>query len=135
MEPNIVRLRVSGRLSDKELMSKFRLVLDYSPSRETEIILLCDYSEFDIPLGYVFGSIEDLNGQVVFTGDIILKKVTQQFVLSFDSVPQGWKTICKFEFVEQRIPEMVRTLPAASFWVGADPSLVLRGPLQTLNIQ
>jgi len=122
-----IRLGVSGRLSDKELMSKFRLVLDYSPSKESEIILLCDFSRFDIPIGYVFNGIEDINGDLVFRGAIVLKKVTQQFVLPFDSLPQGWKSICKFEFLQNDIPEIVRSLPATSYWVNADVSLVLKG--------
>ncbi len=127
MELEKIHLRVSGRLSDKELMSKFRLVLDYSPSRAWEVVLLCDLSLCDIPIGYGFNRIEDLEGKVVFKGLIVLKKVTQQFVLPFDALPKGWKTICKFEFADQLVPEVIRRLPAASYWVNAQASLVLQG--------
>ena len=122
-----MQLQVSGRLSDTALTSKCRLALDYRLSKAWEVVVLCELWLCDIPLGYGFSRIEDVDGQVVFKGLVVLKKLTQQFVLPFDALPKGWKTICKFELAGKWVPKAIRSLPAASYWVNEATSLVLRG--------
>jgi hypothetical protein len=67
-------IRVSGIFS-KELIPRFKGILDYSDITINETILFCDYSDFDVPLEHVFNSIEYDNGEKLIDGPIVLKKL------------------------------------------------------------
>ena len=111
---NKVVLRIVGVFS-KELFHSFKGVFDNSDISNNEWILFCGYSDFDVPLEYTFNSILNDKEEVIFKGQIILKKVTQQWAEYFDMIPHGYKTICKFEFKEG-IPDAVKKLPVVKSW-------------------
>ncbi|MGG9961413.1 hypothetical protein [Ferruginibacter sp. SUN106] len=72
-------------------------------------VFFCDYSNCDIPVGHVFDTIQ-IDNIIVADCQIILKRVSQQFLKPFDYIPEGWQTICEFEFIG-KVPEII----AASF--------------------
>ena len=90
-----IKVKVLGRLSNK-VLGLYKGVLDV---KENDVVLFCDYSEFDIPVGYCFTRVVK-SDNTILNCKVLLKKVSQQFLKPFDEIPHGWKTICKFEFVD-----------------------------------
>ena len=50
---------------------------------------------------------------------VTLSKVTQQFDVKDDIIPQGWKTICKFEFPDGE-PNSFANLKTVNNWTSDD---------------
>lgn len=92
----------------------------------SEVLLLCDYSASDIAIGYRFSSIQDPDDKLLFSGEIVLKGVTQEFMKSFDEIPNGWKTICKFQFIGKDPPSIILSLPKKKSWLDSKPLLIFR---------
>lgn len=114
------RIKVIGRL-DKKLYHLFIDGLDLKNLQSNQVILFCDYSSFDIPVNYLFTKILDAQkGESVFDCQITLKSVSQQLLKPFDSIPLGWKTVCKFEVVNDRIPHVINDLPEVKGWTSFD---------------
>src|SRR5688572_15151440 len=118
-------LKIIGR-SVEYLPEKLLNVLSYSQDKQNEILMFCDFSEFDIPTGYVFKDIVDIINEKEFSGYITLKNVSQQFALSYDMIPKGHKTICKFEVREKEILTLIKSLPMVEDWKGHKPCLILK---------
>jgi hypothetical protein len=116
-------LKVVGILPEK-LFTSFGDVLGCNKMTDNEIVLFCDYSRFDIPIGYAFSTIRDSRHVVLYSGSISLEGATQSFALKYDSIPKGHKTLCKFKFKEG-VPESIRTLPTLNDWYGAKTYLIL----------
>ena len=123
--PTNIELKVVGILS-KKLFLSFGKVLDANKLENNEIILFCDYSSFDIPVGYIFNTIMDSSGSKCFSGNILLRNVSQAFALEFDSIPKGHKTICKFQFAEG-IPEVVKKMSVIDDWYESDMYMIFSG--------
>src|SRR5688572_32402570 len=104
----MIELKILGK-AEKNVCELFSEVMSDNRNLENEIILFCDYSGFDIPVGYVFKKIIDANSNE-FSGELILKSVSQQFARPFDMVPMGWKTICKFEIKDIFLLEILNSL-------------------------
>jgi hypothetical protein len=114
------RLKIIGRL-DKVFDPLFIDGLDLKEIQENQVILVCDYSEFDIPVNHIFSGITDKQKDAsVLNCQIILKSVSQQMFKPFDEIPHGWKTICKFEFVNGLIPDIIYDLPEVRGWTNLD---------------
>lgn len=80
-----------------------------------EIAAFCDFSEFDIHLNYNFQKISTHEGNTIYNGRYILKKVTQDFLIEYDSIPKGHKSICKFQFVDKDGFDLIKsTIPEIS---------------------
>jgi hypothetical protein len=94
-----IQLKVRGLLS-KKLDPLFEKVLVINETN-FEIAAFCDYSFFNIPLNHNFKRISDSNGSEIYNGSYILKKVTQAFLVEYDSIPKGHKSICKFQFIDK----------------------------------
>lgn len=94
----------------KNLHSKFAEVLQINHEENSTLCLFCDYSNFDIEIGYEFTKITTSDNPTVFSSRIELIKVSQQWSLPFEYIPRGHWTICKFKFHE-RFPESVLRLP------------------------
>jgi hypothetical protein len=109
-----VKIKVIGKLKEN-LKVNFTEVLDLNNLRSNELVLFCDYSEFDIPIGYCFTEIIGQNSNE-FGMKIILRNVSQQLLFPFEEIPHGWKTICKFEFIDGFIPDEVLDLPVLTGW-------------------
>lgn len=121
-----MKLRVVGRLDD-ELIKKYEKVLEcHNSKKKLQIILFCDFSEFNIPIGHNFKTIENMKGETIFISDIILKKVSQQFILPFDFVPHGWETICKFQLLEKSIEKLLEQLPTIKDWSESSVFFILK---------
>ncbi|MFT4155700.1 hypothetical protein [Parafilimonas sp.] len=108
------KLKIVGIASD-DLMRKHKIF--YSKAiTPNEILLFCDYSSIDIPIGYEFNFIENSDWTVLFSGTIRLKEITQEFMLPYDQIPKGHKSICKFEFINTNVPKLLLDLPTISDW-------------------
>ena len=116
-----MKIKVLGRLSI-EMLNLYKDVLDV---KESDVILFCDYSEFDIPVGYGFSQIIT-KGNTILSCKVLLKGVSQQFLKPFDEIPYGWKTISKFEFVNGIIPDEIQMLPLLDDWIYTEKYLVFQ---------
>lgn len=116
-----IRIKIIGRLDDEMLL---RSLEAFKPSSlgSNEILLFSDYSEFDIPIGYSFDEIVSESGVRTVSGKIKLIGVTQQMQVAFDEVPKGWKTICRFVFLDG-IPDIISDLPLLKNWEHTDQYL------------
>lgn len=108
-------IKVVGILSES-LNNKFSNI--FKPwDKKKDIVLLCDYSEFDILVKHVFNEIivyEKTPKSIVCK--VLLKKISQEFFKEYDMVPKGHKTICLFEFLDGKIPELIYKLPVIEGW-------------------
>ena len=116
-------LHVCG-LAHQKILKQLKDILDYDANDEAAIIVFCTFSGFDIPIGYTFSKILNNNNEIVFSGNFVLEGVSQQFFKPFDEVPHGWKTICKFRFINSTVPKIIRRLPSINGWYDADPTLI-----------
>jgi hypothetical protein len=79
------------------------------------LILFCDYSEYDIPIGSIFSCVQKGN-DVIYSGNIVLLSVTQEFFSPFDYIPKGWKTICELEFKNGIPVSLKNQIPIIDNW-------------------
>lgn len=118
-----VQLRIMGRPS-KGIIDKFKKALDSDVKQGSGIILFCDYSNYDVPIGQIFNVVKDLGGNVLYSGAISLKKVTQEFLISYDFIPKGHKTICLFEVMDNSIKEILSIIPPIDDWYNSKRVLI-----------
>ncbi|QJB35666.1 hypothetical protein HF329_31985 [Chitinophaga oryzae] len=114
-------LKILGRASDS-IRAKYMQVFNID---KNDVLLFCDFSEFDIPLGTVFTVIEDMEGSKYTVEEAVLKSVSQGFFLPFDMVPRGHKTICLFSFLAGP-PEIIQRLPVISDWYESKGYFILQ---------
>jgi hypothetical protein len=123
MESNIMELRVVGRLT-KDLINKYKDILEYfSNNNASEIILFCDFSEFEINKNYLFNNIR-VNENIIAC-PLLLKSISQEYMLPFESIPIGWKTVCKFEILEADNIKLINSLPEINEWSESNTVFVL----------
>lgn len=79
------------------------------------LLLFCGYSDYEIPVGYVFNKITK-EDEIMCTASITLKAVTQQYFKPFDCIPNGWKTISEFEFDVSTYEMMKKQMPIIDDW-------------------
>jgi len=120
-----IELKVVGKLS-KKLFDKFNDSLITKGLEFNELILFCDYSDFDIPIGHCFQSVREPDKQSPFYCNIILKKISEEFGISLELIPKGYKTICKFKFIDKNIPEIIKNIPEIIDWYESGTKLILR---------
>lgn len=117
-------IKIFGVLS-KELEYKFKHVLNL-PIKKNEFIFFCDYSSYDIPIGFVFTKIRnDKTNQIFDNYKLRLMKVTQEHVIEYDMIPKGHKTLCKFENVDDKLIEPLKNLPSILSWEETENSVTL----------
>jgi hypothetical protein len=114
MSQEIIRLRVVGTLPRK-WFPKYDKALTLDKYEKKDSVLFCDFSNFDIPLGFCFKAIRNMTGDELFRGDIELMSVSQAFAIAFDYIPKGHKTICRFRF-KTGIPDIISSLPTVEDW-------------------
>lgn len=110
-----ISIKVLG-ITSKETLKSLNKGFFGEDNPEKEITLFVGHSSFDIPIGFKFEKIANTAGSLIEQTPIILKKVTQQFGILFEEIPHGYKTICRFEFTEGKIPSSVRMLPIIKGW-------------------
>lgn len=112
----MIELRLLGRPTIA-IMNKFKKVFELYKNEKTPfIILFCDFSEFEIPIGHHFRYIEIDKKRLLLKGLIILKSISQEHAILFESIPVGWKTICKFEILETADIDVFNILPEINQW-------------------
>ncbi|MFY0256492.1 hypothetical protein ACDQ55_21365 [Chitinophaga sp. 30R24] len=116
-----IKVKVLGRLSNK----MFNLYKDVLDVKENDVVFFCDYSEFDIPVGYCFTGVVKSDNTILGC-KIRLKSVSQQFLKLFDEIPHGWKTIGNFEFIDGIIPDEVQMLPLLDDWIYSEKYLLFQ---------
>jgi len=114
-----IKVKVLGRLSSR-LYNLYKEVMNI---REGDVLLFCDYSEFDIPVGYSFTQVLKRDNTAI-SCKVLLRGVSQQFLKPFDEIPHGWKTVCRFEFVDGYVPDEIDMLPLLETWVDTGNYLV-----------
>lgn len=115
------KLKLLGRASNSvqaKYMQKFEM-------HENDVLFFCDFSEFDISLGTVFTTVEDMEGSEYFIGKAVLKSVSQGFFLPFDMIPKGHKTICVFDFLSDP-PAVIQRLAVIDDWYESREYLILQ---------
>jgi hypothetical protein len=122
MSNEIVKLKIVGVLSRK-WFPKFNKSLSLDKFAKNEVVLFCDFSSFDIPLGFRFKSIRSPTNVELFRGDIELTAISQAFAINFDYIPKGHKTLCKFRFNDQ-LPLAVSSFPIVEDWYELDTFLI-----------
>ena len=120
----IIELRTVGKAT-KDLINKFRNTFPFYQNDKKEIILFCDYSEFEIPQDYIFTSIHVGNKKSIFTSPVILKVISQEYFLRLHSIPIGWKTICLFEINENSDITLFNSLSEINEWSESETFYVL----------
>jgi Fic family protein len=118
------QVRVSGIISagSKKLIDKGFTVK--GDERRT-LDLFCFYSELEIPIGATFNCFEKNNIQTLLKEEAVLIAVTQQVGKPFEVIPEGWKTISKFEFSEKDVNDLKRELPVIDSWTYLDDKFYL----------
>lgn len=119
-----MELKIIGKPTS-EVIESYQNVLRYNRSNTSEVILFCDYSEFDIPVDQTFNYIENTQGKKVYSDPFTLVNISQEFGLPFDIIPRGYKTICKFSFIG-KIPPAIKEIPTIKTWHEASVCLVLK---------
>jgi hypothetical protein len=119
-----IRLKVVGIMSNN-LLFTFGKLLSFDGKSIDEVVLFCDYSSFDVPIGYSFKTIQDSNASILYSGSMILVSVTQAYAIAYDSIPKGDKTICMFKFPNTNVPNIIYTLPIVTGWYSSDKCLFL----------
>lgn len=125
MNEEKIQLIIVGNL-DKSLFSDYKETLGCECLTEGEILSFCDYSKYEIPVGYNFNAIKDWEGNVVFNGPIVLEKISQEFFKPYYSIPKGHKTICKFKFLGNEIPKDITSLPVIKDWYESTKYLIFQ---------
>ncbi len=87
--------------------------------------VFCDFSKYDIPVGYFFSKVFDSSKVVVYSGTIELVAVTQQYLQPLELVPSGWKTICTFCFDDEGRGYPFDKLKKISDWYDSLDYLIL----------
>ena len=109
-----MELKVVGRLTP-ELIQKYKHVLGYSPgSYALEILLYCDFSEFEIPTNHVFEHIRFNENS--FDCSLLLKRISQEYMLPLEAIPVGWKTVCLFELLTTENSDLFGQLSEITQW-------------------
>lgn len=115
-----MEVKVLGKCSDS-ILNDFQAQEIFVGLKANEVILFCDYSNFNIPIYSRFNSVR-LKDEIIITDvSINLKEVSQQFFKTYNMIPIGWKTLCRFEFNdEEKLKEIVDILPEISGWDFSD---------------
>lgn len=114
MELNKYWLQVFGQISTEILKDYLHTFHQNKSLPKNHIVLFCDRSPIDIPINHKFITIK--KGQLVLSpNEIYVVSISQQFFISLDYVPAGWKTICEFDFVSG-IPQIIYQLPMLKEW-------------------
>lgn len=119
-----MELKILGKVN-KDLLFKLKYVLE-SNSLSSELIVFCDYSLFNIPVGHSFKKIYNSEGKCIYNGEILLNRVTQENGLIYKLIPYGYKTICKLVFPRNDMPnELTNNIPIKD-WYNSTTYYVLR---------
>lgn len=83
-----MEIQITGLVS-KEHSEKLKISL-----MDNCIACFVDYSSYDIPIQYVFKSAKYKDSIKMYSGDFQVVYITQQFGISWNNIPKGWKTVC-----------------------------------------
>jgi hypothetical protein len=106
-------LTLQGRVN-QEVLKKLKVRTLLSPNKEWFFV---DYSSSDISLGKSFDVLMEGENKRLLPNASTIKilSITDQFGHKLDSIPEGFKTICRFEF-RPRIPVVLSRLPLLEQW-------------------
>ena len=54
--------------------------------------------------------------KILYNGEFRLEIISQQFLKPMEYIPQGWKTICLFHFIEGEVPPIIYKLSLIEEW-------------------
>jgi hypothetical protein len=107
-------LRILGRVSSSILKKLFQ---GKEFRKQNAEWLFADYAASTYEKGTTFDIIVPANG-VDWNHEYKIKllKITDEYGRTFSQIPEGYKTICQFEF-SPNVPQFVRQLPLLQGWV------------------
>lgn len=116
---NATTLKLVGKV-DRKVIKKL-----VSPSKiemENSDWFFMDYSTYEIPVNNYFDMVlessSESSSQTLISGKskIKLTMVLDQFGNNLESVPKGFKTICRLKFISD-IPKEIKKLPTLKTWI------------------
>jgi hypothetical protein len=111
----VPRIKILGIISPI-VLENFKEILEIN-NKENEMVFFCDYSEYDFSINFTFNTIVNpYTLSEVTQQKILLKKVAREPGKPLASIPKGFKTICKFEFIQPPIPDLVYNLSHIDNW-------------------
>ena len=122
---DIVILGIVSAKSNELVAKGFKRHFDESSS----FCLFCDYASYDIPIGAEFDCLVNLQTQKDYAINATLIDVTQQMAISFDAIPNGWKTVSRFMFSQKDLNLIKSEMPVIDVWRGFNEKfkLICRG--------
>ncbi|MGF6848149.1 hypothetical protein QFZ51_003384 [Chitinophaga sp. W3I9] len=67
-----------------------------------------------------------MNGDDISSEKIVLEKVSQGYIMPFDMIPRGHKTICKFSLSGSSMETLRSILPIINDWYESDLYVFLK---------
>lgn len=108
-------LIIRGRVASEALQASQK-GLPVNVKEDEGIVLFVGLSYGDIPIGSQFDVVFELDNPTNFAIiDCHLTGVTQDFAKPFDLIPEGWQTICCFNF-GGAIPDHISNLKEINSW-------------------
>jgi len=120
-----MELKIVGRLTES-LINSYKNMLDYTSNDNiTDIIVFCDYSKFEIKRNHVFENIWINKTENVIKCSLVLKSISQEYMLPLESIPIGWKTICRFNVLDKEQIKLFQALPEINEWSESNSFFIL----------
>jgi hypothetical protein len=91
------------------------------------LLVFCDYSDFDIPIGSRFVTLTLSRDKESHEVKAELKFVTQNQGILFDAIPKGHRTICEICFDDASLKLMTSKIPKVDSWKILPVQSVLSG--------
>lgn len=99
---------------------------EYNPVLSLDFF--CSYSEYEIPIGFVFTGLRNCKTGLTVKIKAKLVDVTQQWGLSMDVIPIGFKTISRIEFEDaESVNAVKKQMPIIDSWENTDFKFELIG--------
>jgi hypothetical protein len=107
-------LTIQGKVNPE---SCEKVIKDFSSKMSpTKLCCFVSYAYETLPLGKTFDISFSYSEPDKYVETILeISLITQQFSEEWDSIPQGWKTVCIFNF-PKGVPKLFLDLPTADGW-------------------
>lgn len=88
--------------------------------------LFLNYSNFDIPVGSEFLYFIELNeDETIISIAAKIRLVTQEYLLPFDYIPKGHKTLCSISFDKAGFEQVTSSVPVVDSWQDSEKIFLL----------
>ena len=88
----------------------------YSVDLDKEVVVYVGYCNWEVPLYTTFSKIKTPQNELHEAG-LKLKFATWEAFTPFATIPEGYKTICVFELLDDQAYSLVYQLPVIKSWI------------------